>query len=599
MLRNEIAEQDKWDLTAIFADTAAWDAAYEKAEQEIRKLPEVIANMTDSADALYQATRMLYTLSAEEVDRICTYAHLRFSEDTTNNEARQLYGRANNLVTAFSSAAAAFSPNLLTLEEAQLEAFFAECPALEKEYGTALRDQFRYKPHTLSEPEETLLAAFRRVRETAEETYETLTSSDLKFGTITGESGEPEELTDTNYAMFMRSRNREVRKAAFTTLYKTYDGFRNTFASLYAGQIESEKSMAQVRHFGSALEASLFDDHMTPAIYQNMVSAVSGHLDVLFRYYRLKKKVLGLDEMHMYDIYLPLNAGERRNFTYTEAVDEVLSACSIFGGDYVRILQQGYRDRWVDVYPNEGKVGGAFSGGSATTPPYILLNFQGLDEDVSTLAHESGHSMHSYFTRHANPVQYADYTIFVAEVPSTVNELVLAYHRLESTDDRKEKLGILSGMLELYKGTIYRQIMFAEFEQMTHALSESGEVLTADLLCERYYALCEKYFGGEVILDKEIADEWMRIPHFYYNFYVYKYAVGLSAASHIVRRIRAGEPDALESYFRFLKLGSTKDPIESLKTAGVDMTKTDAFDSAVTMFNELISEFEQLYDEEE
>ena len=597
MLRTEIAEQDKWDLTSVYPDTVAWNAAYQKAEQDIRKLPEALSGMTDSAEALYAAAKLLVKVGTEEVERLYTYAHLRYSEDTANNEARQLMGRAQNLVTAYSSAAAPFDPTLLSLSADQLEAFFAAYPPLEEEFGIMLRDQFRYKPYVLSEPEEKLLAAFRKERETAEETYETMTSSDLKFGTITGESGEQEELTDTNYVTFMRSTNREVRKAAFQTLYKTYDSFRNTFASLYAGQIEAEKTVAQVRGYGSALEASLFADHMTPGIYQNLVNAVSGQLDVLFRYYRLKKKVFGLDEMHMYDIYLPLNAGKRRRFTYAEAVDEVLAACSIFGEEYVSILRQGYRDRWVDVYPNTGKVGGAFSGGSATTNPYILLNFQGLDEDVSTLAHESGHSMHSYFTRQANPLQYADYTIFVAEVPSTVNELVLAYHRLESTDDREEKLAILGSLLDLYKGTIYRQIMFAEFEQIAHELSEAGEVLTADLLCEKYYALNEKYFGGEIVLDEEIAREWMRIPHFYYNFYVYKYAVGLAAASHIVRRTRAGEPGALESYFRFLKLGSTKDPIESLKVAGVDMTKTDAFDSAAAIFDELITEFENLYEE--
>lgn len=597
MLRNEIAEQDKWDLTPVFADTAAWNTAYQEAEQQTADFPALLTGMTGSADALYQTAQALTALSTQ-IERIYTYAHLRFSEDTSNDEARQLMGRAQNLLTAFSAVAAPFETTLLTLEEDTLAAYLREHAALEQEYGILLRNIFRSKPHTLSEAEELLLAAFVKERATAEDTYETLTSSDLRFGNIRNEKGEETELNDTNYAAFMRSADREVRKAAFTTLYKTYDGFRNTFASLYSGQIEAEKVMAQVRHFGSALEASLFPDHVTPEIYRNIISAVSGHLDVLFRYYRLKKKVLGLDDLHMYDIYLPFNAGSRRKFTYAEAKEEVLAACGIFGEEYVSILRQGYADRWVDVYPNTGKVGGAFSGGCAVTPPYILLNFQGLDDDVSTLAHESGHSMHSWFTRHANPVQYADYSIFVAEVPSTVNELVLAYHRLEHTDDRAEKLGILGNLLELYKATIYRQIMFAEFEQITHDLSEQGEILTADLLCSKYYALNEKYFGGEVILDKEIACEWMRVPHFYYNFYVYKYAVGLSAASHIVRRIRAGEPGALDSYFAFLKLGSTKNPIESLKVAGVDMTRTDAFDSAVAAFSELLDQFEALYEEE-
>ena len=594
MNRNEIAVQDTWDLTPVYENTAAWEAALAEASEKIRTLPRLIAAMTASAQALYAAVRTVSDTGLL-AERLYTYAHLRYSTDTSDNEARTIMGRAQNLLTDYGEAAAPFDTLLLTLEEAQLAAFFRELPALEEEYGILLRNTFRYKPHTLSGAEEQLLAAYQKVTGTAEDTYETFTSSDMKFGSIRDAQGNEVELTDTNYAMYLRSPDREVRKAAFTTLYAGYRQFSNTFASLYAGQVEAEKVSAKVRHYGSALEKALFPDHMTPEIYQNMVNAVSGHLDVLFRYYRLKKKVLGLDEMHLYDTYVPMNAGAvDRKYTYPEAVEEVLNAVSVFGQEYVDILRQGYADRWVDIYPNAGKVGGAFSGGCASTAPYILLNFQGLDDDVSTLAHESGHSMHSWFTRHNNLPQYADYSIFVAEVPSTVNELLLAFYRLEHTDDKAEKLTILGNLLDLYKATIYRQIMFAEFEQQTHARAEAGEILTAELLCDLYYKLNEKYFGDTVVLDKEIACEWMRVPHFYYNFYVYKYAVGLSAASHIVSRIRAGEPGALESYFAFLKLGHTKNPIESLKVAGVDMTRTDVFDSAVAMFAGLIDEFEKL-----
>lgn len=594
MNRNEIAVQDTWDLTPVYENTAAWEAALAEASEKIRTLPRLIAAMTASAQALYAAVRTVSDTGLL-AERLYTYAHLRYSTDTTDNEARTIMGRAQNLLTEYGEAAAPFDTMLLTLEEAQLAAFFRELPALEEEYGILLRNTFRYKPHTLSGAEEQLLAAYQKVTGTAEDTYETFTSSDMKFGSIRDAQGNEVELTDTNYAMYLRSPDREVRKAAFTTIYAGYRQFSNTFASLYAGQVEAEKVSAKVRHYGSALEKALFPDHMTPEIYQNMVNAVSGHLDVLFRYYRLKKKVLGLDEMHLYDTYVPMNAGAvDRKYTYPEAVEEVLNAVSVFGQEYVDILRQGYADRWVDIYPNAGKVGGAFSGGCASTAPYILLNFQGLDDDVSTLAHESGHSMHSWFTRHNNLPQYADYSIFVAEVPSTVNELLLAFYRLEHTDDKAEKLTILGNLLDLYKATIYRQIMFAEFEQQTHARAEAGEILTAELLCDLYYKLNEKYFGDTVVLDKEIACEWMRVPHFYYNFYVYKYAVGLSAASHIVSRIRAGEPGALESYFAFLKLGHTKNPIESLKVAGVDMTRTDVFDSAVAMFAGLIDEFEKL-----
>ncbi|MDE6729229.1 MAG: oligoendopeptidase F, partial [Oscillospiraceae bacterium] len=458
-----------------------------------------------------------------------------------------------------------------------------------------LRDLYRYQPHTLSKPEEKLLALFQKERETASDVYQTLTDSDLKFGMILDEDGNSVELTDTNYILYLQSANRNVRKSAFRTLYASYQQYQNTFAALYAGQIETEKTLAQARKFDSALAMSLFADSVTPEIYQNIIENISGHLDVLFRYYQLKKKVLKLEELHIYDIYLPLITEASQKYSYEEAVQQVLSAMEIFGEEYVQILKKGYADRWVDVYPNQGKTGGAFSGGCATTDPYILLNFQGLEEDVSTLAHESGHSMHSYFTRTNNPIQYADYTIFVAEVPSTVNELILAYYKLEHSQSRAEKLSVLNHLMELYKGTIYRQIMFAEFEKITHELAEQGEILTADLLNQKYYALNQKYFGNEVILDPEIAFEWMRIPHMYYNFYVYKYAIGLTAASHIVKRIRNQEPGALEDYFAFLKTGSKKNPIESLKIAGVDMTGTDVFDSAITMFSEVIQEFEKIY----
>ena len=595
MKRNEIEEQNKWDLSTVYQTTQEWKEAFQATKHAFTLFPELEKTMLKSADSLYQTIRQI-TETGEQVNRVYTYAHLKYSEDTTNPEAKKLMGQAQNLLTAFSEATSFFDTDLLTLKPEQLDAFLNESESL-REYEILLRDAFRYQPHTLSKAEEKILASFQKERETASDVYEALTSADLKFGTILNEDGESVELTDTNYTVFLRSSDRLVRKLAFKTLYSAYQNHKNTFAGLYAGQLEAEKVIAKVRNFDSALQMSLFADYVTPEIYNNIIKSISGHLDVLFRYYRLKRKVLGLKEMHIYDIYLPMLPDSQKEYTYPEAVEEVLSAVEIFGTEYTEILRKGYADRWVDVMPNEGKVGGAFSGGCATTNPFILLNFQNTEEDVSTLAHESGHSMHSYFTRKNNPLQYADYTIFVAEVPSTVNELVLAYYRLEHSQSREEKLSILNHLLELYKGTIYRQIMFAEFEKITHELSEQGEILTAELLSEKYYALNEKYFGGEVVLDKEIAMEWMRVPHFYYNFYVYKYAVGLTAASHIVKRIRNHEAGALEDYFAFLKLGTKKNPIDSLKVAGVDMTKTDAFDSAVEMFSQLLDEFEALYDE--
>lgn len=593
--RSEIEQKDKWNLSSIYENETAWKQEAEDVQQKLNLFPEREKHMRNSAEELYQTVRFI-TETGEQVNRVYVYAHLRYSEDTTNAEAKTLMGQAQNLLTAYAEATAFFDSELLELQPEELEKYLQEHDGL-KEYEILLKETYRYKPHTLSKPEEKLLAAFQKERETASDTYETLTSADMRFGEILNEEGESVALTDTNYTVYLRSADRLVRKQAFQKLYAGYRQYGNTFASLYAGQIETEKIMAKVRNFSSALESAVFSDHVTPEIYNNMISSVSAHLDVLFRYYRLKKKVLHLKEMHIYDIYLAMLPEHQKQYSYEEAVEEVLSAVKIFGEEYAEILKQGYENGWVDVYPNDGKVGGAFSGGCATTEPFILLNFQNTEDDVSTLAHESGHSMHSYFTRKNNPLQYADYTIFVAEVPSTVNELILAYYRLEHTENREEKLSILNHLAELYKGTIFRQMMFAEFEKITHDLSEQGEILTAELLCEKYYALNEKYFGGEVVLDKEIAWEWARVPHFYYHFYVYKYAVGLTAASHIVKRIRNHEEGALEQYFEFLKIGTKKNPVDSLKIAGVDMTKTDAFDSAIEMFNEILDEFERLYDE--
>ena len=593
MLRNEINIQDTWDLSSIYSSSEDWELHLQSAHKQLGIFPELEKNMLHSAEDLYQTIKKIFEIG-EQVNRIYTYASLKYSEDTTNQDAKRLLGKAQNLLTAYSEATAFFDTTLLELQPEVLEAFLKEHTGLQ-EYEILLRDLYRYKSHTLSKSEEKLLALFQKERETASDVYQTLTDSDLKFGNILDENGNPVELTDTNYILYLQSENREVRKSAFQSLYASYGQYQNTFAALYSGQLEVEKTLAKAKNFSSALEMSLFADSVTPEIYQNIIDSISSHLDVLFRYYRLKKKVTGLEDLHIYDIYLPMITETFRKYSYEEAVQEVLSAVKIFGDEYAEILRKGYADRWVDVYPNQGKTGGAFSGGCATTNPFILLNFQGLEEDVSTLAHESGHSMHSYFTRNYNPLQYADYTIFVAEVPSTVNELILAYYKLEHSQSREEKLSVLNHLMELYKGTIYRQIMFAEFEKITHELSEQGEILTADLLNEKYYALNQKYFGGEVILDPEIAFEWMRIPHMYYNFYVYKYAIGLTAASHIVKRIRNHEPGALEDYFAFLKTGSKKNPIASLKIAGVDMTRTDAFDSAVQMFNAIIDEFETLY----
>lgn len=595
MLRSEINLKDTWDLSLIFKDVNEFEKACSEVEKEVEELKKYEDSIITSSDNLYNAIKDFYEVG-DRVERVYTYAHLKLSEDTSNNESQRLMGKVQNLYTKFSENTVFYDIKILSLSEELFEKFLFENDKL-KEYEINLRNIYKYKNHTLSDNEEKLLAAFQKERMIASDVYETFTDSDLRFGTIIDEDGNEVRLTDTNYSIYIKAENRSVRKSAFDTLYKTYKQYQNTFAGLYAGQIEVEKVCSKVKKYKSSLEASLFADDVTPEIYDNIINSVSNKLNVLFKYYKMRKKVLGLDEMHVYDIYAPLIPNIEKKYTYEEAVSEVLEATKVLGDEYVNILKEGYEKRWVDVYANEGKRGGAFSGGCSTTEPYILLNFQGTEYDVSTLAHESGHSMHSYYTRKNNPIQYADYKIFVAEVPSTVNELLLAYYRLENTDNKLEKLSILNSLLELYKATIYRQIMFAEFEKITHELSEKGEILTAELVNKTYYDIVKKYFGDEVILDENISYEWMRVPHFYYNFYVYKYAVGLTGASQIVKNIRNNVPGALENYFEFLKIGNKLNPIESLKVAGVDFTSTDVFDSAVEIFDELIDDFEKLYDE--
>ena len=595
--RNEIEESMKWDLTTIFKTKQDFENSFNEAQKLIKDFPKYKDTMLNSKKDLYQTLENYFNLD-EKLNKLYEYASLMNASDLGNSENQVLKGRVDNLITDFSKASIFINNKILSIPEVMFKHYLSDTS---EEYNlndfkTFLHEVYRYKKYTLSDSEEKLLATLSAACNPAEGIFSVLSDVDLKFGTIKDENGKDVELTEENFTVFLKSKDRNVRKSAFTTLYSKIKEFKNTFTSIFAANVETGVSISKARGYKSSLERSLYSDHVTPEIYNNIINNVSNHLDVLFKYYNLKKEVLGLDDMHIYDIYLPMISNyKQKEYTFEEAKNEVLNAVSIFGDEYVNILKNGYDNRWVDVYPNENKRGGAFSAGCASTNPFILLNFLGTEYDVSVLAHESGHSMHSYYSRHNNPSYDSYYKIFVAEVPSTVNELILAYYRLEHSNDDLEKLNILNSLLELYKSTIYRQIMFAEFEKITTELVEQNQVLTADLLTEKYYELNKKYFGDTIILDKEIAYEWMRIPHFYYDFYVYKYAIGLAAASHIVKEIRNGNKEALDKYFDFLKLGGSKNPIDSLKVAGVDLTNTKVFDDAAYMFDDLINQFSTLY----
>ena len=429
------------------------------------------------------------------------------------------------------------------------------------------------------------------------ETYELLKDSDLTFGYIEDEEGKKVELTCSNYSLYIESKNREVRKNAFQTLYKTYKQFINTFASTLSGNINENITIAKIKKYNSTLEWCLYPDEIKEEVYNNLIKTVNNNLDILFKYYDLKKEVLKLDELHLYDIYTPIVSEFTKKYPFEEGKQLVLDALSILGEDYIEVLKKGINNHWIDVYPTKAKRTGAYSGGCYDTEPYLLLNYQEQYNDISTLAHEAGHSMHSYYTRTNNPYQYGDYAIFVAEVASTVNEILLAKHLLEVSTEKEEKLFILDNLMNLFKGTIYRQTMFAEFEQSIYKDAEEDIPLTADYLSNKYYQLNKKYFGENVFVDEEVQYEWSRIPHFFYNFYVYKYATGISAACQIVNNILNNKENAVENYKKFLSCGSILNPIDSLKLAGVDLTKKEVIESALKMFNETIEEFKNIYQE--
>ena len=594
--RKDIDPKYKWDLSVIFADKAAFEKTFSRVQKMIKEVPRHEKTMTESASGLLHCLRDMAELEYF-IDLLWVYSSLSFNVDTTSNEAQALNARVRTLAVEAGGASWFVSPYLIRLDTAKLDEWFRECPELET-FRRTVELSTRMKPYTLSDDGEQLMAKMEDCLGGASGVRSIFANSDLTYGKIRNEEGKLAQLTDTNYVTYLMSKNREVRRGAFRTLYKTYEQFGNTFATLYNNHVKERTTLAKARGYESSIVASTFRDEVTPEIYNNLIGTVNGGLSVLYDYYDLKREVLGLDKLHLYDIYAPLIGEFDRKYSYEEAVDEVLKTVGIFGKEYKDTLTAGLTERgWVDVYPTRGKRGGAFSSGCPGTEPYILLNFNGTYDNVSTLAHEAGHSMHSYFSREYNEPHNSNYTIFVAEVASTVNELLLAHRKLAESGSREEKLYILNQLMETFKGTLYRQTMFAEFERDMHALCEGGQPLTRDLLCKKYYKIVKRYFGPEVVCDKQIAYEWMRIPHFYTSFYVYKYATCISAASAIVKRIETEGEEYIGKYIDFLKCGGSRSPLESLRVAGIDMTDPAVVSSAVEDFAACVSEFRRIYEE--
>ncbi len=595
--RDEIPVQDTWDLEDIFSTDDAWEQEFKQVKEMIPQIDQYQGKLGESAHTFYEALQLQDEITMR-LGKLYTYAHMRYDQDTTNSFYQGLNDRAASLATETSSHLSYIVPEILSLEESQIRSFVEEKEEL-KLYEHFLDEINRSRPHVLSQKEEALLAGVSEVTSSPSNTFGMLNNADMKFPTIKDENGEEVEITHGRYIRFLESDDPKVRKNAFKAMYGTYDKFKNTFASTLSGNVKKDNFNARVRKYDSARQAALDSNNIPEQVYDNLVKTVNDNLHLLHRYVRLRKKALGLDELHMYDLYTPIVKDAKMEIPYDEAKELVLKSLAPLGEKYVNIVGEGYEKRWIDVQENVGKRSGAYSSGTYGTMPYILLNWQDNVNNLFTLTHEIGHSVHSYYTRENQPYPYANYSIFVAEVASTCNEALLNDYLLKNTDDKKKKLYLLNHHLEGFRGTVFRQTMFAEFEQMIHERAAAGEALTPDLLTKLYYALNEKYFGEDIIIDEEIGLEWARIPHFYYNYYVYQYATGFSAAASLSKQIlNEGEP-AVERYLEFLKAGSSDYPIEVLKKAGVDMTSSKPIEEALSVFESVLDEMEELLFEDE
>lgn len=591
--RSMIETKDKWDLSLIYKTQKDFENELEITKNLILEYRKKYENHTmDNANIFYNSIIDSLEIS-RKLDKLYVYASMKSDEDVSNNDNQELKNKVINLYDLATANMFFVDTELLKEDYAKIEEFYQDEPKL-LEHEVNIKDTFRYKKHTLSDIEEKLLSNISKAFGNDEQTYGYLTDSDMTFGTIKNEDNKEVELTDTNYSIYIKSKDRRVRKEAFDALYNHYKQFKNTITSTFDGSIKQSVSIAKLRKYNSAFEASLFKDEISIDVYNTLVNTIHENLNIFHKYYDLKKKVLNLDEFHLYDVYVEMVKDYDKKYSFDEAKQIVINALSVLGNDYIETFKKAFDEKWIDIYPNKNKRGGAYSGGSYDTKPYILLNYQGTLNDVSTLAHEGGHSMHSYYTRTNQPIQYGDYPIFVAEVASTVNEILLAKYMLKNSTSKEKKLVILNQLLELFKGTIYRQVMFSEFEKYAYDLVENDDVITSDKLCDKYYQLNKLYFGDNVVVDDLICYEWEKVPHFYYNFYVYKYATGISAACKIVDGILNNEKDALNNYLNMLKSGSRQNPLDTLKIAGVDMTDKEVYESAIKMFDETIEEFKTL-----
>ena len=592
LTRADLPDSDKWDLTHLFSGADKWTEDFAWIQQTYPKLTEWKGRLGESAGTLAACLEFEKSLD-QKIERVYHYASLQLAEDGANPEYLARMGQLQNLLTKISEAASFLGPEIQAIPDEKF-AQFLEDPALAA-WKTALKKIRRMKPHVLSEREERLLALGSSALDGYDDTFSQLTDVDMKFGVLTDEKGEEKPLTQSSYSSFLVKRDHALRKRAFHQFYEEFQDHQFTLASSLSYSVKADVFRARARNYPSALEASLFRDDVPVAVYDGLISAVRQNLAPLFRYYELRRRVLGLAELHHYDTYVPLVPEIDSHVTFDEAIEQILAAFEPLGPEYTTALSEGLRGRWCDRYETKGKRSGAFSSGSFGAPPYILMNYKSdVFSDVYTLAHEAGHSMHTWFAQRSQTFQDYDYPIFLAEVASTFNEELLTHHLLETTEDKKMRAYIINRQIDDIRGTLFRQTMFAEFEKIIHAIEERGDALTLDVFKSEYRTLLQAYFGEGVVLDPQLDLECLRIPHFYNAFYVYKYATGISAAVALSERVLAKEAGSVESYLDFLRSGGSKFPLETLQAAGVDMTTSAPIESTLRVFEQRLSELETL-----
>ncbi len=591
-LRGEIDNKYKWNIEAMYADDEAWNADYAKVSELAEDFMKYKGKLTESADTLLSALT-----DSDELDRtlekLFVFSKMKLDEDNSDSASQARNGKCISLVSNVGAQMSFFTPELLSADENVILGYIDENPGLKK-YEFFLHDLLKAKDHILSQEEENLLAQLSEVTGASNNIFSMLNDADMTFGKVKNEDGEEIELTHGNYISFMESYDRNVRKEAFEHVYETYKAQINTIAALYSNSVKNDCIKSKIRNYESSRNAALSGNEIPESVYDNLITVTHEYLPYLHDYMNLRKELLGVDELKMYDVYVPLINMPEKEYTFDEALDLMYEALSPLGEDYISKVKQGISDGWIDVYENKGKTSGAYSFGCYDSYPYILLNYTNKLQDVLTIVHEMGHSMHSMYTRENQPFIYGDYSIFVAEVASTVNECLLLRHLLGKEKDPEMKKFLLNRFIEEFRTTVFRQTMFAEFELLAHRHIESGEALTAEWLCSEYDRLNSLYFGDAISHDDYIQYEWSRIPHFYRAYYVYQYATGFSAATAISKRILTEGQPAVEDYKKFLSMGSSAYPVDELKVAGVDMSSKQPVIDAMEMFKDLVDELKSL-----